>query len=146
MQHRRGYHSRGLVAIVTCMDETFPERLKRLRLEAGLTQQDLADFVGRSRPWITQLETGTRWEGKLPPADDLALLARALGVRMSVLAGEEDQGPEEVRPALLPYEDLLRRIGAEHYDDDDDVPLYEDLVAHAGGGGSFPGDAIDALP
>src|SRR5262249_22503295 len=29
---------------------------------------------------------------------------------------------------------------------DDDVPIYEDLVAHAGRGGSVPGDIIDALP
>lgn len=34
------------------------ERLRALRIEAGLSQQKVADAVGASRQWVTDLESG----------------------------------------------------------------------------------------
>lgn len=95
------------------MDESFGERLRRLRQERRMTQQDVADVVGKSRPWVTQLESETRWKGKLPPYDDLRLIARALKLPIGVIAG--DQPPAvPLRPAWLDaaVDVLLATIGA----------------------------------
>ena len=36
------------------------ENIKRIRLERGLTQKQLAEIVGVTSPMITQIERGTR--------------------------------------------------------------------------------------
>ena len=56
------------------------EKLKQARLAAGLTQQQLADLIGRNRQDIG------RWEaGREPGAVTLKALANALQCRMEEL-------------------------------------------------------------
>ena len=38
---------------------TFGAKLRWFRMVAGLTQQELADSVGKTRPWIGHIEGGT---------------------------------------------------------------------------------------
>jgi DNA-binding XRE family transcriptional regulator len=60
------------------VDETFPQRLRRLRAARRLTQMDLADRVGACDKSISLWELGKR----TPGADTLALMARTFGVTM----------------------------------------------------------------
>lgn len=64
-----------------------------LRHAAGLTQKDLAEAVG-----ITQANIAF-WElsDKPPRSDVLPKLARALGVSVAALLGEEDPAPRVAR-------------------------------------------------
>lgn len=53
----------------------------KLRKERGMSQQDLANAVGLSRPYITQVENGTR----TPTPDTAARLAAALGLEPAIV-------------------------------------------------------------
>jgi transcriptional regulator with XRE-family HTH domain len=59
----------------------FGDRLRRLRLDRGLTQTQLGNKVGLSKRMMAHYEKhATR-----PPTDKVALLAHALGVKMEDL-------------------------------------------------------------
>lgn len=58
----------------------FGAELKRLRIESGLTQQDLSNATGISRPHITHIENGTK-NAKL---DKLDLLFKATGHEIKI--------------------------------------------------------------
>lgn len=62
--------------------EWFAGRLKELREQAGLTQQQLADKSGLSKFGISDLEQGRR----IPGWDTVLALAAALGVSVEVFA------------------------------------------------------------
>lgn len=66
---------------------TFSERLMDMRKERGYTQYSLAEAVGVS------VDSIRRWEnGKQEPRlGELKMLARALGVSVGVLVGEEER-------------------------------------------------------
>ena len=55
--------------------------IKIVRKHRGLTQQQLADKAGISRPYLTEIETGKK-EGSI---HSLKLIARALNVPANVL-------------------------------------------------------------
>src|SRR5262252_89157 len=55
----------------------FGHRLRRLRLDGGLTQEALAELSGVSVQAIAALERGAR---RFPRGDTIAMLAAALGV------------------------------------------------------------------
>lgn len=55
----------------------FPERIKQLRKEAGLSQRQLADFVGVSKAAVSCWETGVR---DIPAGNNLVRLAEVLGL------------------------------------------------------------------
>ncbi|MDA2934291.1 helix-turn-helix domain-containing protein [Acidobacteria bacterium AH-259-D05] len=57
------------------MIEKVNRYLKSARAMKGLTQADLAERIGRSQSWLSQIEQGT-----LQPSEvDQALICRALG-------------------------------------------------------------------
>ncbi len=59
----------------------FGERVRELRVAAGMSQEGLADASGLHRTYISSLERGQRNLG----LDDIIILARALGVSPSAL-------------------------------------------------------------
>ena len=61
-------------------------RLKRLRTEAGLTQQELATRAGLSMAIVISLEQGRRTNPRL---DTLRKLAKALGCTAGQLIGDD---------------------------------------------------------
>lgn len=71
----------------------FGERVRELRMAKGIGQRELADALGVTVQAISQLETdgGRRY-------DRIPILARALGVPISALFGEETTDPEAVPP------------------------------------------------
>lgn len=139
MQPLGWYQSQRLVAIVTPMEETFGQRLRRLREERGLSQREVAEAAGHSRVWMVQLEGGTRWLGKLPPYDDLRLIAKALSLTVDELVGDEEPPPvlaAEESIQALPITELLRRAKAWPYRG---RPI-EGIAASAGRGSQVPQD------
>lgn len=74
---RDGDWSEELVAFPKTAPQPFPERIKQLRKEAGLSQKQLADYVGVSKAAVSCWETGVR---EVPAGDNLVRLAEALGL------------------------------------------------------------------
>jgi len=74
----------GIDADATCgvaAPERFSMRLKALRVEKGLTQEQLAKRAKVSRAYLSRLEMGLHD----PPLSRLRNLAKALGVPVSAL-------------------------------------------------------------
>lgn len=63
-----------------------PDRIKTARLAAKLSQQGLADLLGKTQSAISQWEQGTT----VPEFDAALPLARALGVTLDWLFGADD--------------------------------------------------------
>lgn len=122
-------------------EEPFGQRLRHIRQERHIGQRALAAAVHRSKTWLVHLETGQRWQGKLPPLDDLRALARALSVSVDELVGPEHDLHGEATPDE-PIEAVLDRIGAWSDADDDDVEL-DQAVAAGRRGGRIPQGADD---
>lgn len=80
------------------------DRIRRLRLRRGLTQQDLAGPLGRDRSWVAHLERGS-----LSPArDQLRVLAALLGVPPKRLYGGTGWTPPP--PLRTPLERAVERF------------------------------------
>lgn len=77
---------------------TIGERIKKLRLELGLSQQELARKAGVRRPTISELESGKQQGLNV---DTARRLARALGVGIDYLAGTWEDLEEEFLPAAV---------------------------------------------
>lgn len=66
----------------------FQHVLRRYRLAAGLTQEQLAEKMGISLGYLSTLEVGRKW----PHLDMLFIIAKALNVRPSeLIAALEDE-------------------------------------------------------
>lgn len=74
---REGDWSEELVAFPNAVRQAFPERIKQLRKEAGLSQKQLANFIGVSKAAVSCWETGAR---EVPAGNNLVRLAEALGL------------------------------------------------------------------
>lgn len=66
--------------------KVFAQRLRTLRIEKNLTQQELADMIGTVKSTISQYETCKRE----PVLSILIKLANALDVSIPYLIGESD--------------------------------------------------------
>jgi transcriptional regulator with XRE-family HTH domain len=67
-------------------------RIKKRRRELRITQTELAERVGVSRPTISELENGTR---TTMTTDTAKALARALGISIDYLVGTWEDSKEE---------------------------------------------------
>lgn len=87
------------------MTQRIGERIRDLRIEAGLRQQDLAERLNVSIPAISNYENGVHQID----ADDLPRFAEALGVKpAALLMDEQDIQRERLVTGLLDYfRDLL---------------------------------------
>lgn len=125
--------------------ETFGQRLRRLRGAAGKSQRRLAIEVGLSNGSISQAENDKLWVDQLPSLDILRRLARALGVTVDMLAGEENTIPAPIvlRPRQLTEDELFARFGIRRYEE----PQSGDGLRYsAGGGGGVVQGIDDTLP
>ena len=78
----------------------FPERLRMLRIAAGLSKTELADKAGVSGRTVHDMERGAR-----PRAQEktLLLLAEALGVTLDELLGQADPPPPSRQSPAQPH-------------------------------------------
>jgi transcriptional regulator with XRE-family HTH domain len=65
----------------------FSKNLKKLRLEKGLSQEDLADECGLHRTYVSSVERGER----NITVDNMEKLAIALGVDLKELIGSNEK-------------------------------------------------------
>lgn len=86
--------------------ETIAERLKRLRLERGLSQRELAS-PGVSYAYISRIEAGTRQ----PSMKALRKLAAKLAVTAEFLETGQELGEREQRELRLAEAELNLRLG-----------------------------------
>jgi len=61
------------------------KRIRQYRLQNSYTLQELADKTGYSKGYLSKVEKS----GKAPPVATLSVIARELGVSVSVILGEE---------------------------------------------------------
>lgn len=66
--------------------KNFGIRLRTLRRQAGLTQEQLAEAAGISVDFLSMVERGVN----APSFDNLEKISKALGVKVQVLFGFED--------------------------------------------------------
>ncbi|MEE8680990.1 MAG: helix-turn-helix transcriptional regulator [Olsenella sp.] len=62
------------------------EKIRKLRTDAGMTQDDLASRLGVTRTAVSKWETGKGWPG----VDSLKLIADEFGVTIDALVSDED--------------------------------------------------------
>src|SRR2546421_4553584 len=86
--------------------ETIGQRLKRLRLDRGLSQRELA-APGVSYAYISRIEAGTRQ----PSVKALRKLAAKLGVSADYLETGSDLDPSATRELRLADLELAIRLG-----------------------------------
>ncbi|MBO8161913.1 MAG: helix-turn-helix transcriptional regulator [Thermosipho sp. (in: Bacteria)] len=75
----------------------FPERLKELRLERGLLQKDIAEYLNITRPTIAHYENGTR----KPDHETLERLASFFNVSIDYLLGRTNIRNEETMQNIV---------------------------------------------
>jgi transcriptional regulator with XRE-family HTH domain len=95
------------------------ERIAYWRQRRGLTQRILADLIGRSESWLSQVERGIRSVDRMSVMLDLASV---LHVKVTDLTGQPlslapnggvDFDPiADIRHALLPYDVIVSSIRA----------------------------------
>lgn len=85
---------------------TVGERIRRLRMELGWTQDELAQKAGISKSFLSDLENGKRSVG----AETLLDLGRSLGVSLDYLMTGEGSGEQEEQ-ARIPS--ALAHVAAE---------------------------------
>jgi len=75
---------------------TLGATIQRKRSERGLSQEQLAEQVGVSRQAVSKWEVGDA----IPDTDKLIPLARALGITVDELLGNDTQGEETTSPPI----------------------------------------------
>lgn len=99
----------------------FPERLKKLRKNANLTQKDMANHFGTSQPSYQAWESGKR----TPNSESLNKIAGFFNVSTDYLLGKSDfKKPDEVD--LSDFEILFRKT-SKKLSDSEQKELEEDL-------------------
>ena len=104
-------------------NETIGARLKRLRLERGLSQRELSS-QGVSYAYISRIEAGVR----TPSVKALRMLARKLAVSVDYLETGRDASEAEERELRLTDSELALRLGT---DADKVEAELKDLLAEA---------------
>ena len=107
---------------------TIGDRLRRIRRERGMTQEELADASGISRDLISMLERGSRSSARL---STVAALANALDCEVSELVDRRDRlGRDRDGGSVLAIRDALLNASLlpgidEAYDGGEPTPLNE---------------------
>src|SRR5438128_4346963 len=96
---------RAMPITIPSQEETIGARLKRLRLERGLSQRDLSS-PGVSYAYISRIEAGAR----TPSVKALRMLARKLSVSVEYLETGRDIRETDQRELLLADAELALRL------------------------------------
>lgn len=68
-------------------------RARKRRQEIGLTQKDIAEASGVSRPFISEFESG----GRIPSVSVLNQIAEKLGVTLDYLVNGGDKKTKQIK-------------------------------------------------
>ena len=102
--------------------KTIGQRIRQLRGEVGINQQELADRLGVLRPTVSQMENGER---KIF-ADELIKLSEILNTTVTYLIGLETQAEISLQEgvATMPKSELRINVPARNLDKFKEVLLY----------------------
>ena len=116
------------------LDETFGQRLSRIRKEKGLTQEDIAKRI------VISPQAVSKWENDVSSPDILVLssLADILGVSVDELLGREDAPTHNKDKEAPKAENTSRaeRVDSEVVDDDERRTADADGEVHVDAGGA----------
>ena len=101
---------------------TFGERLRKLRKQRGLTQDQLAELAGMNGRHLSRFETGAIE----PPVRTVRRLAEALGLALEELTQE---APQARLQSLVPDEELLEQFKALSRIDEEDRKAIKRVIA-----------------
>lgn len=113
-------------------EETFGQRLSRIRKEKGLTQEDIAKKI------VISPQAVSKWENDVSSPDILVLssLADILGVSVDVLLGREDFKAEDIKGEKVEQEEKTVEEDKDTSDVYDKVFIEDDGdKVHIGKGG-----------
>ena len=98
------------------MEETFGQRLSRIRKEKGLTQEDIAKRI------VISPQAVSKWENDVSSPDILVLssLADILGVSVDELLGRENPKSETVDSEVVDDEEKMSESEPEEETDEDE--------------------------
>jgi len=77
----------GELSMKSDVDEQLGSALRAARVEASLSQPEVAELVDKSQSWVSQVESGYT----ALKVQDLFALAKAYGVKASVLLGQAEK-------------------------------------------------------
>jgi len=108
------------------MSDSFGDYVIQRRTELRLTRQQLAERVGKSYPYVSQLETNKR----VPSIKTLHELARALEVPLNELAGRMSTDTwlmsASSLPTSLPMSEPVRAASPSY--DENEIERYRDKL------------------
>src|SRR5205807_1851965 len=107
--------------------ETIGQRLRRLRLERGLSQRELSS-PGVSYAYISRIEAGTRQ----PSVKALRMLARKLNVSVEYLETGREVGDDAERELAIAEAELSVRLDGETGDAEQNLRRLLDEAVSAG--------------
>lgn len=85
-------------------DETLGQRLKRARIQAGMSQLQLAEAAGRTKQAISKIEND--WVGS-PAVSTMSPVAAALGVTLEwLMSGKGTERPRDISPDAEDWADI----------------------------------------
>ena len=112
------------------MNDYFGETLRRLRMEKGFTQQQLADRLHIDRTSVTKWETGQR----LPEVAAVSQIAEALGVDAAALLATAEESVEAPNVLLVDDNPIILEGG---------IPTLREAIPNASViGFTDPGEAL----
>ena len=89
------------------MNISFAEALRRLRIEKGFSQQQLANTLHVDRSTVTKWETGDR----IPDAVMISMLSDCLGVNVAELLRASEKSAERTIVIMVDDESIILRGG-----------------------------------
>jgi transcriptional regulator with XRE-family HTH domain len=115
-------------------DMPMGERIAYWRQRRGLTQRVLADLIGRSESWLSQVERGIRSVDRMSVMVDLAsvLQVKVIDLTGQPLSLAPNGGVEfdpinDIRHALLPYDVIAHSIRASGHRPSNEPPNLDQL-------------------
>lgn len=103
---------------------TIGERIKKLRLQSGLTQEELGNSIGAIKQTINKYENGTITN---IPTDKIEAMAKVFGVSEAFIMGWEEK-KQEHPSAMFKREGLKVLFSAAEDLDDESLEFLKDMA------------------
>jgi transcriptional regulator with XRE-family HTH domain len=104
---------------------TFGERIRQLRKEKKLTQQELADVVGINFTYLSKIENDKIESSEFPSEETIKKLAKALAASADELLLKAKKVPDSIKKRVIQRPDAFRKFAS--LDDKTIDKLLDDL-------------------
>ena len=81
---------------MTNLKQSIANRLKKARVNAGLSQNQVAQMIGLNRPSISEIESGRRKVS----AEELVKFSEIYKVKLDWLTGKESESNDDIKDKL----------------------------------------------